>query len=93
MTLAEFKAWLDGYLDGKDGLTAEQVATVQAKLTGVTPDRLSLPEPQHKFELPAFPYGPATSYGAALHVPHDPNIRVTNGSAAYVNGEYAGPSD
>ncbi len=32
MTLAEFKAWLDGYLDGKDGLSADQVATVREKL-------------------------------------------------------------
>jgi hypothetical protein len=32
MTLAEFKAWLDGYLDGKDGLTAGQVAAIREKL-------------------------------------------------------------
>lgn len=41
MTLSEFKSWLDGYLDGKDGLTAEQVAAVQAKLATVQ-ERLDL---------------------------------------------------
>jgi len=32
MTLAEFKAWLDGYTDGKNGLSPDQLAAVVAKL-------------------------------------------------------------
>ena len=33
----EFTAWLDGFLDGKESLTAEQIATLRAKADKLTP--------------------------------------------------------
>ena len=76
MTLAEFKAWLDGFLDGKDGLTAEQVATVRAKLAGACEPMPSSPAIAAPW-LPTYPYGPATSFGSSTF-PHDPNQTLQN---------------
>ena len=33
----EFTAWLDGFLDGKESLTAEQIATLRTKADKLTP--------------------------------------------------------
>ena len=33
----EFTAWLEGFLDGKDSLNAEQIATLRAKADKLTP--------------------------------------------------------
>ena len=37
MTPNEFTAWLDGFLDGKDSLTADQIATLRAKAEKLMP--------------------------------------------------------
>ena len=37
MAPAEFLAWLDGFLDGKSGLTSDQVATLRAKAEKLAP--------------------------------------------------------
>lgn len=37
MTPNEFTAWLDGFLDGKDSLNAEQIATLRAKADKLQP--------------------------------------------------------
>ena len=37
MTPAEFLSWLDGFLDEKDGLTADQVAKVRAQAQKLNP--------------------------------------------------------
>ena len=58
MTLTEFKAWLDGYLDGKDGLTAEQVAIVRDKIGMVVGEPLDLTP----FRTYGPTYWPATPY-------------------------------
>jgi hypothetical protein len=77
MTPGEFLAWLDGYLDGKDGLTADQVVTLRTKAQSLNPLR------------PMLRTGDigVVSTGAMTATAYDPFPR------AYVNGRDAGPSD
>ena len=91
MTPAEFKAWLDGYLDGKDGLTADQVGAVKAKLATVQPEHHTDFGKLMGPNLPnSFPSIPDTNpYPDWLR----PNMGVSSGSQAIVNGHHAGPSD
>lgn len=71
MTLAEFKAWLDGFVEGWGGgnaPTAEQWAKVLTKLGEVREPVDLRPflrpnEVTRIFETPLLPYGPAVTWG------------------------------
>lgn len=93
MTLGEFKAWLDGYLSGKDGLTAEQVAVVQEKLgatfgdlPNITPFQPVAPAPPNfigPYWSPSIPStAPRFPWGevicSAQTTSFDPSIRLNN---------------
>jgi hypothetical protein len=62
MTLGEFKAWMDGYIDGKDGLNAEQVAAVRDKLGMVVGDPLNLTP--FRFDGPTYWPAPGVPFPA-----------------------------
>jgi hypothetical protein len=53
MTLGEFKAWLDGYCDGKDGLTKDELAKVLEMTGQVVPTIMP---------WPAYPATPSPFY-------------------------------
>ena len=86
MTLSEFRAWLDGFKEAiGDAPTTEQWAKVLEKLAQVNdPAPVIVPQiPHSHWMLPASVWcGPAQS-----------RANIDSGTAAAINGHYAGPSD
>lgn len=68
MTPNEFIAWLDGFLDGKESLTAEQIATLRSRLPHAAPDILPTPVPNI----------PQPIFSILQTRLQDPNIRLVN---------------